>query len=286
MIGSNKIAVSGCSSSVGKAVLAECGRQGLEVIELKRGNGVHSFDLAKPITAQLPHLKAFIHIAWDWERGLDQARERNVSNLVPLLEELSSTGCKTVLLSTDSVHSRATSQYGSLKYELERETLSRGGSVLRAGFLWGSKLSGILKTLQKLGNLPAICLHLKPEHRFYFSNETEVAQELIRLALETQGGKIEKLSSPETVSLTKVSHVLRGKRTTLFHLPVSVRLAISVGATLERLGFRLPFRLDSLKALLPQEFPIDTETEVRVESKYDKENFLEWLLAQEGNPND
>ncbi len=280
------IAVSGASSSMGQAVIKECRQQGFEVIELKRGTGANSFDLSKPISLDLPALRAFIHVAWDWEPDFEVARSRNVTNLLPLIGQLAQAGCRTILLSTDSIHSRETSNYGLLKYELEREILSHGGSTLRAGFLWGSSISGILKTLQKISNVPLVCLHLHPKPQFSFSNEEEVARELVRLALGSEGRLVRKVSSHETISLEKVLHVLRGKRSTLVHFPISVRLALFSGSILTSLGVQLPFRLDSLRALIPSSSLSDSETEKSVGSDYKQEDFVSWLQSQGGHKDD
>lgn len=277
-----RIAISGTSSSVGKSVVEECRRLGLDVIELSRGEVGAGFDLSREIDLEIPGLRAFIHLAWDWNEDIEISHKRNVSNLIPFLDQLASKGCRVTLLSSDSVHSRKSSQYGAIKYALEREFLKRKGSVLRAGFLWGSNLSGILKTLANISDIPLVCAHIQPDPQFNFSNETEVAVQLVKLALDSEGGHIDKLSSNERVSLSEVLHTLRGANVTFFHIPLNIEVALNLGLFFKKMGVPLPFRLDSLRALVQKHPQLETETETAVASACSKLDFLNWISSQRG----
>lgn len=278
-----KIAISGPNSGVGRELSSLCSSLGLEVLALGRGTADSPFDLSQQISLSIENVDAFVHLAWDWDADPLVSKRRNVDNLVPFLDKLQAGGKKMVLLSTDSVHARETSKYGAMKYLLEREFLARGGSVLRSGFLWGSQLGGILGTLGRISATPLVCAHIKPEPELNISNQTEVATELIALVSKSSPSQTVSVHAERKVALTDVLHALRGKRATFIHFTIWLRPIVAIATFIEKCRINMPFRADSLRALLPQGQNRGPElADQTIITKANTEEFWAWLREVRG----
>lgn len=273
-----RIAVSGTTSSIGRAVIREISNQGIEIVYLNRTGLGERFDLAKPIKLELENLDAFIHLAWDWSESYIEGHKRNVENILPFLHSLSAGKTKMVLLSSESASGIPGSNYGKLKLELEREFSKRGGSSIRAGLLWGSNMSGIVSTVCKLSQLPLICAHLNPDPSLFVSNEGEIAKALVFEAVtgETSHPVIS-LKSKEKIQLSKISHNYQGSGRKRLHVSFRVQNLLVVGEVMSKFHLTLPFRVDSLRSLLAAQQNAHDTCVVDQSTETTTEDFIRWL---------
>lgn len=243
------IAVTGANSAIGIQVVKELRKKNLEVLELSRETKHHSFNLTRKITVPQENIDALIHIAWDWSSDADESRRNNFQNLEEAFRALAHRGTKIVLLSTASVATRKTSHYGQVKFELEELVLELEGSVVRAGVVWGGQLKGILGTIKTLASVPAICCHLWPTPILPMTHLESLGKALVEQTQNTDRVEIN-LFDETTVALTELAHIFRkhNKQKTLLHLHVPTKFIISCASLLLHLGFKLPFRIDSLRA--------------------------------------
>lgn len=278
-----KIAVSGTTSSIGRAVVKQCLSLGIEIVSLNRTGSEINFNLANPIDFVLENIDAFIHLAWDWTDDEIESYRRNITNLLPFLDSLTSSGTNLVLLSSESANLKAGSNYGELKFQLEQEFSKRKGSSIRAGLLWGASLSGMVATICKLSKIKGICVHLIPDPSFSVSNESEIAMELVSQALKGHSSNsIMSLKSQSKVRLSDISHAFRGLGKSAVHLRVSVQLLVLIGSLMTKLGIELPFRVDSLRTLLGKSHE-QANAKVRVKhTETTTQDFLAWILLARG----
>lgn len=273
-----RIAVSGTSSSIGRAVISEISNQGIEIVYLNRTGLGERFDLARPINLELESLDAFIHLAWDWSESYAQGHKHNIKNILPFLNSLAASKTKMVLLSSESASGIPGSGYGKLKRELEREFAIRGGSSVRAGLLWGSKMSGIVATVCRLSHLPFFCAHLNPDPSLFVSNEGEIAKALVFEAVsERTSNPVLSLKSSEHIQLSKISHEYQGSNRKRLHLSFRARNLVLIGEFLRKLHLKLPFRVDSLRSLLVAQHDAP---EIGVMERFtatSTEDFISWL---------
>ncbi len=273
-----RIAVSGASSSIGRAVVSEISHRGIELVYLSRTGLDQKFDLAAPINLDIENLDAFIHLAWDWSESYVEGQKHNIENLLPFLSSLAASGTKMVLLSSESASGIPRSNYGKFKRELEQEFSIRGGTSIRAGLVWGSSISGIVATICKLSQLPFFCAHLNPDPRFFVSNEGELAKALVDEAVARETSRpVLSLKSKEPIHLTKISHNTQNPRKKQLHLSFRVKHLLLIGELMRKFHFKLPFRVDSLRSLLVSE---QKTTEIGVleqTTATSTEDFIRWL---------
>ncbi len=272
------IAVSGVNSGIGKAVKSICLKRGIDVIELGRGKEDFLFDMESEVRPPSAKVDGFIHLAWDWVESHAESRRRNVENLRPFLDSLHSSQTRLVLLSTESASGSPVSNYGRVKRELEAEFVYRGGSSVRAGLIWGSQLSGIVATIFKLSQFPFFCVHLEPDPKLFVSNQDELASKLVELAImETDQAKVISFKSVDPVALSEISHSWQGLSKKRLHIRFPLGHLVRVGNWLISLGFRLPFRIDSLRSLLLPKEPWLMEEVVQDQTQTNKVEFLTWV---------
>jgi hypothetical protein len=258
--------------------------RGIEIVYLNRTGMGERFDMASPIQLELENLDAFIHLAWDWSESYAQGHKNNIKNILPFLNSLVASKTKMVLLSSESASGIPGSGYGKLKRELEREFSIRGGSSVRAGLLWGSKLSGIVATVCRLSQLPFFCAHLNPDPSLFVSNEAEIAKALVSEAVsERTSHPVLSLKSIERIKLSKISHKYQGSNRKRFHLSFRVESLVSIGEFLSKLHIKLPFRVDSLRSLLAaQQDAPETGVKERITAT-STEDFISWLTQSGSN---
>lgn len=273
-----RIAVSGTSSSIGRAVVSEISNRGIEIVYLNRTGLDQRFDLSGPIKLDIENLNAFIHLAWDWSEAYVEGHKHNVENLLPFLSSLATNRTKMVLLSSDSATGIPGSNYGKLKRELEQEFSIRGGTSIRSGLLWGSNLSGIVATICKLSQVPFFCAHLNPDPRLFVSNEVELAKALVNEAVTRETSHpVISLKSREHIQLSKISHNYQDPRSKRLHLRFSVKQLLLIGELLRKCHFRLPFRVDSLRSILAAEQNAPESGVLEQSTATSTEDFIRWL---------
>lgn len=249
-----RIAMTGANSSVAQGLEQEFKKFGHQVLGLGRGSNYSSqFDLTTSSNKLPADIDVFVHLAWDWTPDQATSEIRNVSNLLPLIEQANARGIKLVLLSTSSVRSREVSNYGRLKFKLENEFAASGGSIVRAGLIWGKNLSGVLGSISGLAILPFICLHTGSKEKFSFSHIQDVAGAIMT---QFQNKESELLSCESSYSLTldEIMHIFRAQRLmpSKWHptFTLKPKLAINLIERMNRLGLDPSVRADSLRVLL------------------------------------
>lgn len=274
-----KIAVTGASSGVGRAVIDAVVAAGHEPIPLGRhpstlGESARKYDVERPISADLlSGTSAVIHLAWSW--GEDQST--NVRAGDSLAAAAADEGARMVLLSTFSTFSAATSAYGAAKLQVESAARSTGGSSLRSGLIWGGdQLSGMLATLSRLARLPAFSPRLLPDPLMYLTDRTPLAQELVAAAVDDRLPSTLLAASPDPVRLSTVMNELRrGRGRIVIPAPIAAVQVFSRAATALRIP--LPFRPDSLASLEarpPKGIPFDW-----VGDHHNTAEFLAWARS-------
>jgi dTDP-4-dehydrorhamnose reductase len=277
-----RIAITGANSEVAQGLALELKSAGHQVLGLGRGSIFSSqFDLTTSTNVLPSDIDVLIHLAWDWVSDESKAELRNISNLLPLIKQAHDRRIKLILLSTSSVQSRDVSNYGRLKFKLETEFGASGGSIVRAGLIWGSHLSGVLRSISRLAMVPFICLHTNSKETFSFSHIKDVAGAIMN-QFENKESELVSCESTYRLSLDEISHLFRGKNLTALNwhpsLTLKPKLAIWLIELLNRMGFHPSVRADSLKALLTHE---KHEQVVPCwKSKFTQSNLEEWIALQ------
>jgi dTDP-4-dehydrorhamnose reductase len=245
------VAVTGTGSEIGKAIVSELKSRGYSVLALTRKNSEigQEFDLNSSSPIDYPHsCVALIHVAWDWEEHPSKALELNVRNASEKIFELKRHEIKTVLLSTMSVYSKDVSNYGKAKFQLENTFLTHSGSIVRAGIVFGGADRGILAQIKKISRLP-ICVHLGTHKGFYFSDLAGLAEVIVDRVSEPHPTVFEYRTHKE-FSLHEILNLINPSNKRI-HVKVGPLALRSIVKSLSVFARILPFRPDSLSALLP-----------------------------------
>ena len=153
-----KIAVTGATGYIGRALIRACLVTGDEVLALSRteisGDGIswRQYDLSKP-PQELNEVGAIVHLAYDQNGTLSAEQEKQA--LLALIAANKS-NARFIFVSSQSAKNPS-SEYGRRKRELELITLEHGGSVVRPGLVYGGrKAIGLVGMLAKLTSLPIL----------------------------------------------------------------------------------------------------------------------------------
>ncbi|MFT4264891.1 MAG: hypothetical protein QM572_16020 [Nocardioides sp.] len=241
------IGITGFTSGIGRAVVAEAVARGHEVVRLGRGASAdRGYDLAAPeATGSVDGLDAVVHLAWSWSEA-----ELNVPAGERLVRACAAADVRPVLLSTFSAFAEG-SRYGADKSLLERRVAGVGGASVRAGLVWGAEPSGIVATLLRLAGAPVLAPRLRPDPALYHTSLARLARALVAEAAgaDEATGSVALAAYPVPVMLSTLLDGLRAGPG--LALPVPIRSATAVARAAERLRLPLPVRSDSLAALGP-----------------------------------
>lgn len=153
-----RIAITGATGYIGRALLRRCLAAGDQVVGLSRSQistpGVTwmPYDLStSPNT--LPDVDTVVHLAYDQNGLLDVEAERQA--LIDLMSA-SPPRARFIFVSSQSAKNPV-SEYGRRKLLLEQTVLERDGVVVRPGLVYGGRRSvGLIGTLSRLTRLPAL----------------------------------------------------------------------------------------------------------------------------------
>lgn len=273
------IGVTGATSGVGSAVIAQVARSGNTAVRLERVSRSPTsrhYDLNASVSpALLDGLDAVVHLAWQWHTTSGAARDPNTLGGERLAQACAIAGTRPVLLSTFSAFAASTSAYGAAQVAVEHSFREAGGTALRAGLVWGGTPSGMAVTLTRLAQLPQIYPHLSPDPALRHSEVAVLAAKLVNAAHD--GDRvISRAASDERVRLSAIFHAARGRRSRA-HLRVPVPALLLVARSAERLKLNLPFCSVSLASLSESVNDISTPGMQSVGDFPGNADFLRWL---------
>ena len=255
-------AVTGASGYLGSQICAILESRGWQVVKLVRspgqGNGqAYAYDLRSPVSPEICRLldttDVLVHAAYDLTltRAVDIWRV-NVEGTRRLLQAASKAGVRRILvLSSMSAFEGTTQLYGRAKLDIEAMTEQFGGCAVRAGLVYGKQSGGMAGALRKLAGLPVVPL-IAGDPRLYTVSETDLMTALAALAAADglPAGMIS-VAHPVPVPLRDMMTAFatrEGQNCHFLKIPWQPLYGLLMAA--ESVGLQLPFRADSLLALV------------------------------------
>lgn len=142
------IAITGASGYIGSQFVSKLKSCGHHITALGRAkvslaDTNINFTIGEEIS--LNNIDVLIHCAHDFQpTNYDSNRKINFEGSVKLFEKARICGVKNIIfISTTSAFEGAISNYGRIKYETENYVRSLGGTVVRAGLVFGKNSNGI-----------------------------------------------------------------------------------------------------------------------------------------------
>lgn len=258
-------AITGTSGYVGSCVADRLASAGWEVRALCRSGGDRKrsgfeeahFELGGAIAPEaLAGADALVHLAYDFgmNRWIDIERV-NVEGSRRLFAAARAAGVdRVVYVSTTAAFPETKSLYGRAKLESERAALHAGFAVVRPGLVWGPNGAAMFGALQRaVARLPLVPVPVPEDLELHLVHEDDLAA-LVEAMLDrwpTSAGRLYVAASPDSLefgALLRSLALKAGKRPKFVRLPW--RLVQFGLSSLERIGFRPPFRSDSLLSLV------------------------------------
>ena len=247
-----RIGVTGLSSDIGRAVLAQALLDGHIVEGMGRRPEYRTFDLKRHENPScIDGLDGVIHLAWDRESKSSRSlyMDYNVKASTELFAACARSGIPAVLLSSSSAGQPKKSRYGAAKLATEQAAAKCGFPSLRAGLIWGGELSPVMRTLQHLATLPGILPLPSPGMVLDHNHRSHVAAALLRsLVMDGGSDHVCSVASPEFVTSTEVLEALRGSRWAI-EARIPARFVARTAQILIGSGILSSSRLDSAALL-------------------------------------
>lgn len=253
------IAITGATGYLGGLLCSTLARRGLAVRRLTRrpqpGGSDAFFALDAPVPpGTLAGVETLIHAAHDFRpRREADLRRLNVDGSRQLFDAARREGVGRVLLvSSIASYARSRSAYGRVKWTLEQDVASLGGTSVRPGLVFGRERGGLFASLDRVVGRAPLLPDLGVAARLYVIHALDLLG-IVSAWLEQAGGApaIIPAAWPEAYTLRQVLEVIAaaaGARVRF--LPVPPGLALAGLRALEAAGVGLPFRSDSLVSML------------------------------------
>ncbi len=198
-----------------------------------------------------------VHSAWDFSQPKPSRNwQTNVEGSFSLLDDAVAAGVQhIVFISTISAFDGARSEYGKAKLAVEQRVLALGGTVVRPGLVWGDRPGGMFGALRqqtaKGGLVPMIGNGNYPQ---FLVHEDDLGEIVRRATLGEFGARVLTVAHPHPWPLKElILRMAREQGTTVRPIGVPsalVHTGLKVG---ESLGWKLPFRSDSVLSLVYQD---------------------------------
>lgn len=141
------------------------------------------FDLGSGLKGALPHdLAALIHLAAD-THGNETAPEAEIAAAIDLIKRFKpSVKRPFIFVSSQTAGVAAPTRYGRVKARIEKETLDRGGLVIRPGLVYGGARGGLYGALCDLVERAPVLPALVPSPKVQPIHIDDLCAALLRIA--------------------------------------------------------------------------------------------------------
>lgn len=265
----NKVAITGANGFIGSRLVRLLESNSFKVSKLCRVRSLEDplsnkfFDLEE--TTNFDFLKnenVLVHCAYDFTpKTLEDKKRVNIDGTLHLFSEAKRLGVKKIILiSSNASFESAASDYGKIKYELEQKAKIYNVIVIRPGLIFGSSLSGIMGSLEKLvfsfRILPLVDFGKQQFYPCHIDDLINLIANVIEC--DKQYDKPIVAASEQAVSLRDILSTLaecHGLRRTLIPIP---SLVIILCLKLAEI-FKIPlgFKSDSLKTMMVRNETVD-----------------------------
>lgn len=251
-----RIAVTGASGYVGRAIAHELSRSGHEVIALSRqpigGFPSHPYELAeRPRPDLLSAADAVVHCAYDLAATRSQAIEAtNVEGTRRLLASAVASNARFYLVSSMSAYTGTRQLYGRAKLQSERDVVAAGGYAVRLGLVYGGEEGGMVRSLKRIAGLPVVPIIGARSHQFLV--HVDDMAHAVRRLIETPEvtSQVVGLAYPEPMRFDRLVRALAPSKNVPKLVPVPWTPVYLTMRLAEAVGIKLPLRADSILGLV------------------------------------
>jgi NADH dehydrogenase len=254
------IAITGATGYLGGLLCSTLARRGLGVRRLTRRPEPRSTDaffaLDQPVPpGTLAGVETLIHAAHDFRPPREaDLRRLNVDGSRRLFEAARRDGVRRVLfLSSIASYEASRSAYGRLKWTLEQDVASLGGTSVRPGLVFGRERGGLFASLDRVVRRAPLLPDLGAGARLYVVHAADLLG-VVAAWLDLGTAAVPALipaAWPEPYTFRQVLEVIAAAAGTRARfVPVPPPLVLAGLRALEAAGLTLPFRSDSLVSML------------------------------------
>lgn len=226
-----KLAVTGATGYVGKRFVHFATLAGYEVLALTRSvvkiRGVtwQEYYIEDSDPSPLPpDVDVVIHLA-AVTKFLNDTQEKELTAAKLLIDAASSINAKFIFISSQTAHETSPTQYGRIKWSIEKMTLAAGGIVIRPGQIYGGQEKGLFGLLCSIVKKSPVLPAFIPSPKIQPIHVDDFVQSLLR-SVNLTSSKILNIASPESTSFTQfLKSIARGRTGTYpIFLPIPVFL--------------------------------------------------------------
>lgn len=201
-------------------------------------------------------IDVFVHCAWDFtlNKWMDINRV-NINGSAKIINAAISQGVKKVIfISTISSFKNCKSNYGRAKLEVEKIALDAGAIVIRPGLVYGENSGGMIGSLNKVVSTTRfVPLIGNGNQKLYLLNDQDLCNLIFKFGIgEFSNYRIPILAAnSNSKTFRNILNILGqniGKK--LIFIPIPWVLIWLILSILEKIGFNLRFRSDSLISLI------------------------------------
>lgn len=253
-------AITGTTGFVGGRLAASLRSAGLRVLELNRSvrdSSQVSFVLGPSIDpAVFNGVQVLLHCAYDYSLTDWPSIVRvNIEGTRQVFESAKQAGVQTrIQMSSFAAFPGCRSMYGKAKLECERIVHEFGGSSIRAGLIYGDESRGVLAKIEQwVRTLPMIPL-LSAESVMYVCHVDDLCRLITEMVITEKAPSSPLYAANPTPHTFKeiVRHLQRVHGRSQPVISTGWRIPWLAIRLLERLGFKPPFRSDSVIGLVDQ----------------------------------
>jgi nucleoside-diphosphate-sugar epimerase len=229
-----KVAVTGATGYIGKALLAAIAKKGCKSLALSRRPTLWAdewceYDLFSHELSLPDDVDCVIHLAMNFEINSSSEQEKEIRSATILAEATQKVGAKFIYISSQTASLNAPTMYGKTKWEIEQVVIAHGGIVVRPGLVYGGKAAGLYYQLQSLVRRFPILPCFFPAPKVQPIHVDDLCEAILRLNQLTTTRSLFSLAATSPVSFSEFLSLIATQRYHKIYLPFFIpRLIVDV----------------------------------------------------------
>lgn len=251
----NKVLLTGSNGYLGSHIKRALLKSGFEVITLGRSDADILWSLESSLVKEISGATTLIHCAWDMKISCESENYRiNVEGTKNLVNSCISLGVsKIIFISTTSAYEGTQSVYGQTKFEIEKWLEQFQAIIVRPGLLWGSESGSMMQALFKIVTRLPIIPVFGARQLFYMTEVEALSVAIVQLIQDCSLYRKDfpVIASSKPIAFIDLLKVLarRSNKKRIF-IAVPWRPIYWLFLLIEKMGFKPPFKSDSLISLM------------------------------------
>ena len=250
-----KILITGSKGFISSNLIQYLSNKDVEIYATSKDIGSkYFFDLSLKVNHKtLPRFDILIHLAYQRSNTYFKERKINFEGSKKIFEIAKRNRAKIIYLSSQSADSQSSSNYGKIKFAIEKLALTYNANILKPGLIYKENAkNGIYAHIEALvKKSPVIIFPYGLNKKIYVNNIKLIIKKIENIIHNQTIKSIDYLDENNKYNLKELIEMIsKNLHRKILIIPIHYKVIFCILKILEIFGFKYTLRSDSLKSLI------------------------------------